>query len=160
MKVLKFGGSSLATGERIKNVAKIIIETKSRKQGLIIVVSAFGGITDKLIELGNIASLGDVQYLDIIDGIVKRNQEISNVLFPKKVDQNAFIKELSVFQEELKGLVKGIFLLREISPRSLDYLLSFGERISAFTLSYYINLNGKPSVYTDARQFIKTDKKI
>ena len=53
MKVLKFGGSSLATGERIKNVAKIIIETKSRKQGLIIVVSAFGGITDKLIELGN-----------------------------------------------------------------------------------------------------------
>ena len=159
MKVLKFGGSSLATGERIKNVAKIIIETKSRKQGLIIVVSAFGGITDKLIELGNIASLGDVQYLDIIDGIVKRNQEISNVLFPKKVDQNAFIKELSVFQEELKGLVKGIFLLREISPRSLDYLLSFGERISAFTLSYYINLNGKPSVYTDARQFIKTDKK-
>lgn len=104
--------------------------------------------------------MGDVQYLDIIDGIVKRNQEISNVLFPKKVDQNAFIKELSVFQEELKGLVKGIFLLREISPRSLDYLLSFGERISAFTLSYYINLNGKPSVYTDARQFIKTDKNI
>lgn len=159
MKVLKFGGSSLATGERIKNVAKIIIETKSKKQGLVIVVSAFGGITDKLIELGNIASLGDGQYLDIIDGIVKRNQEISNVLFPKKVDQNAFIKELSVFQEELKGLVKGIFLLREISPRSLDYLLSFGERISAFTLSYYINLNGKPSVYADARQFIKTDKK-
>ena len=157
MKVLKFGGSSLATSERIKNVAKIIVEFKTSKQDLAVVVSAFGGITDLLLETGKLASTGEDSYQLKLKQILTRNDEIAKGLFSRKLELNQIRSQLAKLEEEMNGLVRGIYLLREMSPRSLDYLMSFGERISAMILAAYLNKNGNPSAFVDARNIIKTD---
>ena len=157
MKVLKFGGSSLATGDRIKNVANIIRQSTTKKKNPIVVVSAFGGITDTLISCGNKASSGDEGYLTIQDEIINRTLSIAKELFPKKEGYNTFINKLNPIIDEFKGLLKGIFLLKEMSDRSLALLLSFGERISALTLASYLTNSGQTSSFVDARGLIKTD---
>ena len=111
MKALKFGGSSLATGDRIKNVANIIRQSTTKKKNPIVVVSAFGGITDTLISCGNKASSGDEGYLTIQDEIINRTLSIAKELFPKKEGYNTFINKLNPIIDEFKGLLKGIFLL-------------------------------------------------
>lgn len=157
MKVLKFGGSSLATGDRIKNVANIIRQSTTKKKNPIVVVSAFGGITDTLISCGNKASSGDEGYLTIQDEIINRTLSIAKELFPKKEGYNTFINKLNPIIDEFKGLLKGIFLLKEMSDRTLALLLSFGERISALTLASYLTNSGQTSSFVDARGLIKTD---
>ncbi len=157
MKILKFGGSSLATAERIKSVAKIILGIKYKKGGLIVVVSAFGGATDQLINMGKKASGGDETYLDLFEKFIERDLQVLGGLFPKKQDHITLSGELAKIHDELQGLLKGIYLLREMSSRSLDYLLSFGERISALILSQLITKMGTPALFTDARLLIKTD---
>ncbi len=157
MKVLKFGGSSLATGDRIKNVANIIWQSTTKKKNPIVIVSAFGGITDTLISCGNKASSGDEGYLTIQDEIINRTLSIAKELFPKKEGYNTFINKLNPIIDEFKGLLKGIFLLKEMSDRSLALLLSFGERISALTLASYLTNSGQTSSFVDARGLIITD---
>lgn len=154
MKVLKFGGSSLATGERIKNVARIILADKAP---VIVVVSAFGGITDQLLECGNLAQSGNQTYKQNYNLIQNRCNQIITEIFTKKTDRTAFNKIIQPVLNELSGLVDGIFLLRELSPRSQALLLSFGERISALTVNYYIHTCGHASQFVDARSLIKTN---
>jgi aspartokinase/homoserine dehydrogenase 1 len=157
MKVLKFGGSSLATGERIKNVAQIIIKSKSKKNQLLVVVSAFGGITDLLIRCGQLAQSGNNQYEQLLSNISERCIQINNELFPQNSENTLLDQQLNSLLEELAGLLNGIYLLRELSDRSQALLVSFGERISATTLSYYLNSLDYTTEYLDARNFIKTD---
>jgi aspartokinase/homoserine dehydrogenase 1 len=157
MKVLKFGGSSLATGERIKNVAQIIIKSKTKKNQLLVVVSAFGGITDLLIRCGQLAQSGNNQYEQLLSNISERCIQINNELFPQNSENTLLDQQLNSLLEELAGLLNGIYLLRELSDRSQALLVSFGERISATTLSYYLNSLDYTTEYLDARNFIKTD---
>ncbi len=157
MKVLKFGGSSLATGDRIKNVANIIRQSTTKRKNPAVVVSAFGGITDSLIACGNKASAGDEHYLTIQDEIINRTISIARELFPKKDGFNDYINKISPVFDEFKGLLTGMFLLKEMSDRSLALLLSFGERISALTLSSYLTYTELPASFVDARMLIKTD---
>ena len=157
MKVLKFGGSSLATGERIKNVAQIIIKSKTKKNQLLVVVSAFGGITDLLIRCGQLAQSGNNQYEQLLFNISERCIQINNELFPQNSENTLLDQQLNSLLEELAGLLNGIYLLRELSDRSQALLVSFGERISATTLSYYLNSLDYTTEYLDARNFIKTD---
>jgi len=157
MKVLKFGGSSLATGERIKNVAQIIIKSKTKKNQLLVVVSAFGGITDLLIRCGQLAQSGNNQFEQLLFNISERCIQINNELFPQNSENTLLDQQLNSLLEELAGLLNGIYLLRELSDRSQALLVSFGERISATTLSYYLNSLDYTTEYLDARNFIKTD---
>jgi len=157
MKVLKFGGSSLATGERIKNVAQIIIKSKTKKNQLLVVVSAFGGITDLLIRCGQLAQSGNNQFEQLLSNISERCIQINNELFPQNSENALLDKQLNSLLEELAGLLNGIYLLRELSNRSQALLVSFGERISATTLSYYLNSLDYTTEYLDAQNFIKTD---
>lgn len=150
MKVLKFGGSSIATPERVEKVIEIILNSKDVKA---VVFSAFGGITNKLIEMSSLASLGDKDYLKLLDEI--KEQHINAVEFliknTTKVNEN-----INLLFEELTDILHGVFLVKEASLRSKDLIMSFGERLSAYIISEAIKQ--KFSVdYLDSRKIIKTN---
>lgn len=134
MIVMKFGGTSIGTPERIINVYNIVKNNIGNKP--VVVVSAVGGVTDLLIAAGENALKGKV---DISEIEKKHNKIIDEFGFPKAIVQ----KET----EELKNLLRGISMIKEISPKTSDYLTSFGERISCQLVSRYLNDKGIKSTH-------------
>ncbi len=157
MKVLKFGGSSVSKPERIKNVVNIIKEYYKRGEQFTVVFSAFGGVTDSLINMAKLAAKADESYLVEFDKFSQRHREAAESLISGEYLTNV-LATLSENEEVLKNLLHGILLLREASPRTMDYVLSFGERSSAFIISYAFQQNGINARFLDARKLIKTDK--
>jgi len=157
MKVLKFGGSSVAKPERIVHIGKLLKKRIKAKENITVVFSAFGGVTDQLIKIADTASRGDDKYLSLFIKLQARHIEAIQQLI-KKSNQNkieeALIGEMGVLGE----LLKGIYLVREASPRTMDYLLSFGERCSNYIIATYFAQLGMKAEYVDARKIIKTDK--
>ena len=158
MKVLKFGGSSVASPERIIKILDIIKENTSTDSGEIVfaVFSAFGGVTDFLLDLGNMARNGDETYIQKLEEFKKRHIDAASVLVA-----NPQSKELHPLLEsnfiELESLLKGVFLIKELSLRSQDLLVSFGERCSALIISYFFLANGIDAKFVDARSLIVTN---
>lgn len=154
MIVAKFGGSSVATAERIRGVHKILTSYQSPYT---VVFSAFGGVTDQLIEISKMAANGDEGYLTILDKLKSRHMETASELWAADTKK----KYLPGLLENLKfldNLLQGVFLVMEASTRSMDYVLSFGERNSAYIISAFLEQEGLPTEYLDAREIIKTDK--
>ncbi len=159
MKVLKFGGSSVAKPERIEGVINILRDYYERGEQFTVVFSAFGGITDALIEMSALAAKGEIEYEAIFEAFHSRYFEAAHQLISRPLLDEV----LPVLEENhgvLKNLLYGIFLVREASPRTMDYVLSFGERNSAFIIAHALRDNGVPASYLDARKIIKTDKKF
>lgn len=149
MKVLKFGGTSLADAGVILSVKDIV---EARPADTIVVVSAFGGVTNQLLQAVSLAVSRNEAYKKEIAELKARHEKIiREVINKSRVD--AVLSEVKKLLKELEDILGGVFLLRDISLKSLDYLLSFGERISAFVLSEVI----PDSYYLDSRQFICTD---
>ncbi len=159
MKVLKFGGSSVAKPERIKSIANILKDYYKRGEKFAVVFSAFGGVTDYLIKMSNAAAKGDESYIEHFNSFSKRHIDSANELFSGD-EKESILSELKQNHEVLQGLLKGVFLVREASPRTMDYVLSFGERNSNFIISQYLRKEGINTSYLDARKIIKTDKKF
>ncbi|MFK8010215.1 MAG: bifunctional aspartate kinase/homoserine dehydrogenase I [Saprospiraceae bacterium] len=159
IKVLKFGGSSVAKPERIKGIANILKDYYKRGEKFAVVFSAFGGVTDYLIKMSSAAAKGDENYIEHFNSFSKRHIDCVNELFDKAERENILL-ELKENHDVLKGLLQGIFLVREASPRTMDYVLSFGERNSNFIISHYLRKEGINTNYLDARKIIKTDKKF
>ncbi len=156
MKVLKFGGSSVAKPERIRGVVDILKKYYSRGDRFTVVFSAFGGVTDSLIEMSTLAAKGDESYAGILAAFCQRHVDAANELLKGDL-LNQVMPELENNNEVLKNLLYGIFLVREASPRTLDYVLSFGERSSAFIVAFAMKQAGIDASYLDARKVIKTD---
>lgn len=148
MKVLKFGGTSVGTVESLRNV-KMIVEQCS--EPVIVVVSALGGITDQLINTAHLASKGDVAYLDSFTQIVERHHAVIDgiVPFEYKNEVRAIVDPLL---NELGNIYTGISLIKDLSERTLDIVVSYGERISSVIISYVID----GAQHLDSRNFIKT----
>ncbi len=159
MKVLKFGGSSVAKPERIKGIVEILKKYYSRGEKFTVVFSAFGGITDLLIAMSNKAAEGNEDYHEDFHNFQQRHKETVLQLIHGD-NQPAILEELKENHDILKNLLHGIFLVREASARTMDYVLSFGERNSAFIISHILKQNGINASYLDARKIIKTDKKF
>lgn len=157
MKVLKFGGSSVATPERIQNIIKILQSYQEKGDCFTVVFSAFGGVTDSLIEMGKRAAKADESYLDLFESFHKRHIDAINYLLNGDL-QVEVTKQVLENHKTLKDILHGIFLVREASDRTMDYVLSFGERNSAFIISQALCQNGIPASYLDARKIITTDK--
>ncbi len=157
MKVLKFGGSSVAKPERIEGIIEILKSYYSRGEKFAVVFSAFGGVTDSLIEMAKLAADGDDAYKPILDAFCERHNDAAKALLNNDMQQNILV-ELKENQETLRSLLQGIFLVREASPRTMDYVLSFGERNSAYLIAQALKQNGINAAYLDARRIIKTDK--
>ncbi len=158
MKVLKFGGSSVAKPERIEKVIQILKDYYVKGEKFTVVFSAFGGVTDLLIAMSDAAADGEVEkYLSLFDQFSQRHIDAVKILIAEN-NQAPVLKELAEMHGSLKNLLNGIFLVREASPRTMDYVLSFGERNSAYIISHAMVQKGINARYLDARKIIKTDK--
>lgn len=153
MKVLKFGGTSVGSVESILNVKNIV---EAVKEPVVVVVSALGGITDKLIEIANLATKGDATYEVEFETIKERHFTIINGAITDPVKKQNVITGTAALFDELSNIYKGLYLIRDLSAKTLDTIVSYGERLSSFILSNVIN---EARLY-DARQFIKTEKQF
>ncbi|MBK8806445.1 MAG: bifunctional aspartate kinase/homoserine dehydrogenase I [Bacteroidales bacterium] len=155
MKVLKFGGTSVKNAENISKVIAIVKE-KLQADTVLTVVSAFGGVTNLLIEAGEKAAKGDCTYTALITEIeVRHTEAIKTLIQSSKQDQ--VLNEVKASIKSLTDLLHGIFLIREFSPRSYDMVASFGERLSAYIISEAFVEQGIRAAYLDARDVVKTD---
>lgn len=157
MKILKFGGSSVARPDRIRQIAAILKKYYSRGEKFAVVFSAFGGITDTLIQMSELAAKGDAAYLEVFEDFSKRHTEAIEELLEEPTLQNVRA-QLENNHDVLKNLLYGIFLVREASLRTMDYVLSFGERNSSYIIAHFLKQEGINANYLDARNLIKTDK--
>jgi len=149
MKVLKFGGTSVGSPERISGVVKII---ESQSSPCVIVLSAFQGVTDDLKHIGELASARNDDYKVLLEKIIQKHKSFISLLI--SAEQQSLVLDVTEKRfSELKETLNGIYLLRELSNQSLDLLLSAGELLSSLIISHLIS----GSRYIDSRTVIKTD---
>lgn len=155
MRILKFGGSSVGTPDALNRVIEII---KARQQNgrLVVVVSAFRGVTDQLIEMATFAAMGKEDFRPILNEIEQRHYETINTLISAK-NRSEVITSSKLMLNELDDVLQGVFLIRELTKKTLDFVLGFGERFSALILAATLNNRAIPALYTDTRKLIKTD---
>ena len=153
MRVLKFGGTSVGSVKSILSLKEIVEKAKD-KEKVIVVVSALGGITDKLINTSTQASLGDSSYITSFDEIVSRHHEMVHNIITDPGRQVALLHVVDELLNELKDIYQGVFLIRDLSPKTLAAIVSYGERISSRIAA---ELTG--AQWIDSREFIKTENK-
>ncbi|MEL6811469.1 MAG: aspartate kinase, partial [Bacteroidota bacterium] len=152
MQVLKFGGTSVANSENIAKVVAILKE-RSKKHQLITVVSALGGATDTLLQLGLLANAKDDRYKEVLKDIKDRHLRTANEL---GLDFEA-VEYLNEMLSELERIAQGIYLINEFSVKTQDRVLSFGERMSSFMISEVLKKEVPQSQWADSRELIVTD---
>jgi aspartokinase/homoserine dehydrogenase 1 len=154
MKVLKFGGSSVATAARIESVIEILKPYLTAE--VAVVFSAFGGVTDNLIHVSKLALEGSPEYKQKIEQIEKRHLDAVRELIGVQ-KQSSILAQVKMRMNELEDVLHGVFLVKEKTPRTLDYIMSFGERLSAYIISEAMKDRGIAAAYMDARSVIRTD---
>lgn len=158
MNIIKFGGSSIANYENIQKVFSII-DQKSDKEEFALVFSAFGGVTEQLLQCATLAQQSEESYHTLLQDLEKRHLDIARQLVPVQ-QQSTALTFVKVRFNELGDVFHGIYLIKECSDRTLDYVLSFGERLSNFILTAGLQARGKDAVYLDARDVVKTDDRF
>ena len=152
MKVLKFGGSSVGSVNSILSVKKIV---EAVDEPVIVVVSALGGITDKLIYTSQMAADGDSAYEKEYRDIVNRHIEMVYTVIPAGEARTNLLDQVNELLSELKNIFQGIYLIRDLSPKTSATIVSYGERLSSIIVATLI----EGAVWYDSRTFIKTEKK-
>ena len=154
MKVLKFGGTSVGSVESILSL-KAIVEKEAQKQPIIVVVSALGGITDKLIATSVLAQKGDEAWKDEFQAMVERHHKMIDTIItdPRKREQLFNIVD-SLF-EQLRSIYFGVYLIHDLSKRTQDAIVSYGERLSSNIVATLV----QGAKWYDSREFIKTVRK-
>ena len=155
MKVLKFGGSSVADGGHIRNVVDII-EGESRRGRVAVVLSAMKGVTDMLVAAARAAEQGADTVKATIETVRAKHVEAVRFLFAA-TDQAAALTPLAVMCNEVEEILHGVELIRECSARTMDLVMSFGERLSCRLASDYMRRRGMEVALVDARELIVTD---
>ena len=154
MKVLKFGGTSVGSVESILSL-KAIVEKEAQKQPIIVVVSALGGITDKLIATSVLAQKGDEAWKDEFQAMVERHHKMIDTIItdPRKREQLFNIVD-SLF-EQLRSIYFGVYLIHDLSKKTQDAIVSYGERLSSNIVATLV----QGAKWYDSREFIKTVRK-
>ncbi len=155
MKVLKFGGSSVGSAETIEKVIEII-RAANQTQRCAVVLSAMQGTTDALINAGRSAESGDDGYIEILSNIGERHIETIKKLFGDK-GNSAVLDFVESTIKELENLCEGVRLVRELSPKTLDRILSFGEIVSTRIVSAKLSAVALENEWKDSRLVIRTD---
>jgi len=154
MQVLKFGGTSVANAENINKVVAIV-EQAVKKDTTIVVVSALGGITDTLISGATAAAEGNEKYKDILLQIEQRHLEVVKALIPV-TQQSSVLSMVKKQCNEIEDICNGIFLLRELSARTKDRMVSYGELLSSQIIAARFKTGNTDSTWKDARELIVT----
>jgi len=155
MLILKFGGTSAGSPEGINNIIEILNDTEHKGNVPVVVVSAFPGITDALVNIAHAAEVGRA-YAQELDNLEKHYNEYAQK-YLKAAERSIALKNIKSTIEELSRILDGISLLRELSVRSLDMIMNFGERLSAGLLAQIFIANGIKSAFLDSRTLVKTD---
>jgi len=133
MKVMKFGGTSVGSAANIANVKKIV----DKEEGpIVVVVSAFKSITDKLLTTSELAAAGDYSYEREFHEIVEQHITVVSKLNISEEKREKLAKEVNALLEELRNIFKGVFLINDLSPKTSDKIVSYGERLSSLIISY------------------------
>ncbi len=156
MLVMKFGGSSIANPERIKNMIEIVRGRQEQYDKVVVVCSAFGGVTDHIIQTARLAENQNPQYLIEFQALKDRHLSIAEELITVQ-DKEALFEEIHEGISGMEKILKGMFLLGGCPDKSLAALTSFGERFSCFIISAAMKSAGIPSMYVNASQIVSTD---
>ena len=152
MKVMKFGGTSVGSVDSILKVKQIV---EAAEEPVIVVVSALGGITDKLINTSQMAANGDAEYEKEYREIVNRHIEMVYTVIPAGEGRTVLLDKVNELLSELKDIFQGIYLIKDLSSKTFATIVSYGERLSSIIAATLI----KGAVWYDSRNFIKTEKK-
>ena len=155
MKVLKFGGTSVANAQNIKLVLDIV-QKQAKQDQLIVVVSALSKVTDLLLLASQKAAANDEGYKEIVAEIEKKHLDTLKELIPVS-EQSSLLSHIKRIINHLETLLDGCYLLGELSPRTADTILSFGELLSSYIIAEALKQNLKNSSYKDSRELIKTN---
>ena len=149
---MKFGGTSVGSATSILNLKNIV---EAEQQPVVVVVSALGGITDKLIKTSQMAAAGDAEYVNEFQEIVTRHYELISAVIPEDKAKRELLVKVDALLHDLGNIFQGIFLINDLSPKSEAMIVSYGERISSLIVAVLI----KDAKHYDSRSFIKTETK-
>lgn len=153
MKVLKFGGTSVGSVNSILTL-KNIVEQEAKRQPVIVVVSALGGITDQLIHTANMALRGDENWRTEYGKIVERHHAMIDTIITDPTSRETLFNKIDSLLEQLQSIFFGVYLIHDLSHKTLDAVVSYGERLSSLIVATLI----RGSQWKDAREFIKTEE--
>lgn len=154
MKVLKFGGTSVGSVESILSLKNIVMH-EAKEQSVIVVVSALGGITDKLLETSRLALEGDERYREEFENIVDRHHKMIDTIITDTKDRERLFNTVDSLLEQLRSIYFGVFLIHDLSEKTQDAIVAYGERLSSNIVATLI----KGAKWFDSRTFIKTEDK-
>lgn len=154
MKVLKFGGTSVGSVKSILCL-KRIVETEAKRQPVIVVVSALGGITDRLISTAQMAVSGNEKWRGEFDEMMTRHHQMIDTIIDDTMAREQLFNTVDTLFEQLRSIYTGVFLIRDLSEKTLDAIVSYGERLSSNIVATLI----RGSKWFDSREFVKTRRK-
>lgn len=154
MKVLKFGGTSVGSVKSILSL-KRIVENEAKRQPIVVVVSALGGITDKLIATSKLALEGDTRWKDEFDSMISRHHKMIDTIITDPKSREDLFNNVDALFDQLRSIYYGVFLIHDLSEKTQDAIVSYGERFSSNIVATLI----RGSKWFDAREFIKTERK-
>ncbi|MCQ2220318.1 MAG: bifunctional aspartate kinase/homoserine dehydrogenase I [Prevotella sp.] len=154
MKVLKFGGTSVGSVESILSLKQIVLK-EAEEQPVVVVVSALGGITDKLINTSKLAIAGDERYREEFEAIVDRHHKMIDTIITDPKSREQLFNTVDALLEQLRSIYFGVFLIHDLSEKTQDAIVSYGERLSSNIVATLI----KGAKWFDSRDFIKTERK-
>ncbi|KXB42958.1 homoserine dehydrogenase [Bacteroidales bacterium KA00344] len=152
MKVLKFGGTSVGSVKSILSL-KRIVENEARRQPIIVVVSALGGITDKLIATSQMAVEGDESWKNSFQDMVNRHHKLIDTIITDTHDRESLFNKVDALFEQLQSIYFGVYLIHDLSKKTQDAIVSYGERLSSNIVATLV----RGSKWFDSREFIKTE---
>lgn len=152
MKVLKFGGTSVGSVKSILSL-KHIVESEARRQPIVVVVSALGGITDKLLSTAQQAVSGNEAWKISFEEMVDRHHKMIDTIITNTIDREDLFNKVDALFEQLRSIYFGVYLIRDLSRKTQDAIVSYGERLSSNIVSSMV----RGSMWMDSREFIKTE---
>jgi aspartokinase/homoserine dehydrogenase 1 len=155
MQVLKFGGSSVANATNMNKVVEIVLKA-SLKEPTILVVSAMGGVTDSLINTGKLAESGEETYKTILKELEQKHLDAVRALLPIQ-QQSATLSQVKQKFNELEAISDGVFLLGELSDRTNDKMVSYGELLSSLMIAAKLKSIAESTVWVDSSLLIRTN---
>lgn len=149
MKIVKFGGTSVGREQSIRKVADIV---QNNNEEVVMVTSAVGGVTDQLVKIATLASVGDKEYKKILSGVLVLHEDLYRNLIGKNPSDDFY-----QITKEFEDICKGVELIKELTLRSSDYILSIGERLSSLIIHDFFKHKQLDITLFDSRQIILTD---
>jgi aspartokinase/homoserine dehydrogenase 1 len=156
MQIYKFGGSSVGTPDRITRVLDIVASANIQSEGIAVVFSAYQGVTNQLIAMGEQAAHGNGKYQQMLKDLEDRHlSAVQNLIGIK--ERSSVLTQIKLRLNELEEILHGVYLVKELTPKMLDYIMSFGERMSAYTIAMALRDRGIEAEFVDTRDIFLSD---